>query len=75
MKNAIDFFAMVKENPSLQRRTQLAIDIETILQIAEEYSCHCTNAEFLAVLGKIPAKDLASVVNPGIGNRLHMSPR
>jgi hypothetical protein len=75
MKNALDFFAMVKENPSLERKTQLAIDIEAILQIAEEYSCHFTNAELRAVLGKIPTKSLASVVNPGIGTRLHMSPR
>jgi hypothetical protein len=75
MKNAMNFFALVKDNPSLQRRTQLATDIETILQIAEEYSCHFTNAELRAVLGKISDRDLASVVNPGVGNRLHMSPR
>jgi Nif11 domain len=75
MKNVVDFFTVVKEDQSLQRRTQVATDIDTIIKIAGEYSCKFTSAELQAFLGKMPAKDLASAVNPGIGNRLHMNPR
>jgi Nif11 domain len=75
MKSVVDFFAVVKEDKSLQRRTQLATDINTIIKIAEEYDYKFTNTELQSFLGKIPNQDLASAVNPGIGNRLHISPR
>jgi hypothetical protein len=75
MKSVIDFFAIAKEDLSLQRKTQLAVDIDTIINIAKEYSCEFTSTELQAFLGKMPKKALASIVNPGIGNRLHMNPR
>lgn len=75
MKNVVDFFALVKEDKSLQRRTQMATDIETILKIAGEYHCKFTSIELQSCLEKMPNQDLASGVNPGIGNRLHISPR
>jgi Nif11 domain len=73
-KNVIDFFAMVKEDELLKRRTQLAPDIDAILRIATEVDCNFTGAELQSFLVKMPKKDLASAINPGIGNRLHMSP-
>jgi Nif11 domain len=75
MKNVVDFFAVVKEDRSLQRKTQMATDIDTIIKIAEEYGCKFNSMELQSFLGRMPKKDLASAVNPGIGNRLHMSPR
>lgn len=75
MKSVVDFFAIVKEDKLLQRRTQVAMDINTLIKIAEEYSYKFTASELQAFLGKMPEKDLVSVVNPGIGNRLHMNPR
>jgi hypothetical protein len=75
MKSVVDFFAVIKEDKSLQRKTQIATDIDTIIKIAGEYNYKFTSAELQSFLGKIPNKDLASEVNPGIGNRLHLSPR
>ena len=75
MKSVLDFFAVVKEDKSLQRKVQIANDLGTIIEIAEEYNCKFTSTELQSFLAKIPNKDLASAVNPGIGNRLHLSPR
>jgi predicted ribosomally synthesized peptide with nif11-like leader len=74
MKNVTDFFAMVKEDEVLQKRTQLAPDVDTICKIAAEVNYNFTGAELQSFLVKMPKKDLASAVNPGVGNRLHMSP-
>ena len=75
MKSVSDFFAAVKEDKSLQRKTQMAIDIDTIIEIAGEYNYKFTRIELQSFLEKMPNKDLASEVNPGIGNRLHLTPR
>jgi predicted ribosomally synthesized peptide with nif11-like leader len=75
MKNVVDFFAVVKEDNALQQRTHVAVDIEAILKIAEEYDYKFSGTELQAFFGKIPKKELSSLVNPGIGTRLHMSPR
>ena len=75
MKSVSDFFAAVKEDKSLQRKTQMAIDIDTIIEIAGEYNYKFTRTELQSFLEKRPNKDLASEVNPGIGNRLHLTPR
>lgn len=75
MKNVVDFFAVVKEDKSLQRKTRMATDLDTIIKIAQEYDYKFTSAELQSFLGKMPNQDLASEVNPGIGNRLHLSPR
>ena len=75
MQNVIDFFAMIKDDKSLHRRTQMAADLYTIIEIAREYDRKFTSAELQSWIGKMPNQDLASAVNPGIGNRLHLSPR
>lgn len=75
MKNVRNFFVTVKEDDSLQRRIQIATDLNTIVEIAEGYDYQFTSAELQSFLAKIPNRDLAPAINPGIGNRLHLSPR
>jgi hypothetical protein len=75
IKSIIDFFAVIKEDKSLQRKAQMATDVETIVKIARECDLNFTSTELQSFLEKKPNKDLASQVNPGIGNRLHVSPR
>jgi hypothetical protein len=74
MKNVTDFFALVKENEALQHRTHVASDVDEIVDIAGEHDYKFNSTELQAFLGKMPKKDLASLINPGIGNRLHMTP-
>jgi predicted ribosomally synthesized peptide with nif11-like leader len=74
-KSVLDFFAVVKEDKSLQRRIQMATNLDTIIEIAEGYDYKFTSTELQSFLEKMPNKDLASAINPGIGNRLHLNPR
>jgi hypothetical protein len=53
----------------------LATDIDEILELGREYDYKFNGTELQAFLGKMPKKELASLMNPGIGNRLHLSPR
>jgi Nif11 domain len=75
MKSVVDFFAVVKEDEVLQQRTHVVTDINEIIELAGEYDYKFNGTELQAFLGKMPKKELASLINPGIGNRLHMSPR
>jgi predicted ribosomally synthesized peptide with nif11-like leader len=75
MKNVRNFFETVKEDNSLQRRIQIATDLNTIVEIAKGYDYQFTSADLQSFLAKIPNRDLAPAINPGIGNRLHLSPR
>ena len=74
-KSVLNFFAVVKEDKSLQRRIQIATNLNTIIEIAEGYDYQFTSKELQSFLAKIPNQDLAPAINPGIGNRLHLSPR
>jgi predicted ribosomally synthesized peptide with nif11-like leader len=74
-KSVLNFFAMVKEDKSLQRRIQIATNLDTIVEIAEGYDYQFTGTELQSFLEKLPNKDLVSAINPGIGNRLHLTPR
>jgi hypothetical protein len=75
MKNVVDFFELVKNDDSLQHRTHVATDINEIVDVAGEYDYKFNSSELQSFLGKIPKQDLASLINPGIGVRLHMYPR
>jgi predicted ribosomally synthesized peptide with nif11-like leader len=75
MRNVSNFFAMVKEDNSLQRRIQTATNLNTIVEIAEGYDYQFTSTELASFLAKMPNQDLAPAINPGIGNRLHLSSR
>jgi Nif11 domain len=74
-KNIVNFFAVVKEDKSLQRRVQMATNLDTIIEIAEGYDYKFTSPELQSFLAQMPNQDLALAINPGIGNRLHLSPR
>jgi predicted ribosomally synthesized peptide with nif11-like leader len=75
IKSVVDFFAVVQADKALQQKIKMAADLDTVIKIAEECDYKFTGAELQSFLGKVPNQDLASEVNPGIGNRLHLSPR
>jgi predicted ribosomally synthesized peptide with nif11-like leader len=74
-KNVLNFFAVVKEDKSLQRKIKLATNLNTIIEIAAGYDYQFTSKELQSFLEKIPNQDLAPAINPGVGNRLHLIPR
>jgi Nif11 domain len=42
IKSIVNFFAVVKENKSLQRKVQMATDVETIVEMARECNLNFT---------------------------------
>jgi predicted ribosomally synthesized peptide with nif11-like leader len=74
-KSVLNFFAVVKQDKFLQRKIQMAANLDTIIEIAGGYDYQFTDTELQSFLEKMPNKDLAPVINPGIGNRLHLNPR
>jgi hypothetical protein len=75
MKNVTDFFASIEGNGALQYRTQVATDVDEIVDVAKEYNYQFNSPELQTFLGKTPKRDLASRINPGIGTRIHMTRR
>jgi predicted ribosomally synthesized peptide with nif11-like leader len=75
MRNVSNFFTIVKNDNSLQKRIRTATNLNTIVEIAEGYDYQFTSTELASFLEKITNQDLAPAINPGIGNRLHLSPR
>jgi predicted ribosomally synthesized peptide with nif11-like leader len=73
-KSVLNFFAVVKEDRSLQRRIQMATNLDTIIEIGKGYDYQFTSKELQSFLAKMPNQDLAPAINPGIGNRLHLIP-
>jgi hypothetical protein len=63
-----------KDN-SLQRRIKTATNLDIIVEIAEGYDYKFISAELQSFLEKMPNRDLAPAINPGIGNRSHLIPR
>lgn len=74
IKHVADFLEVIKEDKSLQRLIQLASDADTVVQIAREQDYHFSAKELQSHLGRTSNLDLATEVNPGIGNRLHLNP-
>ncbi len=75
MQNISNFFATVKEDNSLQRKIKIAANLDTIVEIAAGYDYQFTSTELQSFLEKMPNRDLAPAINPGIGNRSHLIPR
>ncbi|WP_309740705.1 MULTISPECIES: Nif11-like leader peptide family natural product precursor [unclassified Chamaesiphon] len=75
MQNVANFFATVEKDDSLQRRIKIATNLSMIIEIAEGYDYQFTSAELWSFLEKMPNRDLAPAIDPGIGNRLHLIPR
>ena len=53
MQNIFNFFATVEKDKSLQRRIQIAINLDTIVEIAEGYGYLFTSAELQSFIDKI----------------------
>jgi predicted ribosomally synthesized peptide with nif11-like leader len=75
MQNISNFFARVKEDSSLQRKIKIATNLNSIVEMGAGYDYQFTTAELESFLAEMPNQDFAPAINPGIGNRLHLSPR
>ncbi|MBD2740629.1 Nif11-like leader peptide family natural product precursor [Coleofasciculus sp. FACHB-1120] len=74
-ESAASLFKAVKEDQALQARLKATTNPETFIQIASERGYDFTVEELNNEIEKLSDEELASVINPGIGPRRHLTPR
>ncbi len=74
-ENAARFFKSVQQDQGLKAKLKATDDPETFLQIARERGYQFTLAELDVAVSKMSHEEMASVINPGISPRRHLTPR
>jgi predicted ribosomally synthesized peptide with nif11-like leader len=74
-ESAAKFFKAVKQDQILQERYQAIANRDTFLKTAEEKGYHFGRGNLETQIEKIPHTEVAAMVNPGIGPRIHIVPR
>ncbi|WP_392532766.1 Nif11-like leader peptide family natural product precursor [Nostoc sp. C117] len=74
-QNAARLFQAVKQDQALQERLKATANPEAFIKIARERGYEFTAEELDSEIGKLSEEDLATIVNPGWGNRRHLTPR
>ena len=75
VESVAKFIEVTKQDRSLMERLKAATTLDNCVNIAEEYGYTFTAEELEAILSKLSPEELASLVNPGVGTRLHIEPR
>ncbi|MBA2747809.1 MAG: Nif11-like leader peptide family natural product precursor [Tatlockia sp.] len=74
-ENAARFFKSVQQDQGLKAKLKAIDDPETFLQIAEGRGYQFTLADLDAAISNLSHEEMASVINPGISPRRHLTPR
>lgn len=74
-ENAARFFKSVQQDEALKAKLKATTDPETFIQIAAQRGYNFSIAELDAAISKLSAEELATVVNPGVSPRRHLTPR
>ncbi len=74
-ENAARFFKAVRKDRALNEKLKATTEPETFVKIAKEQGYNLTIAELDTAINKLSEEEFASVINPGIGPRLHLIPR
>ncbi|MBD2667468.1 hypothetical protein B6N60_02329 [Richelia sinica FACHB-800] len=73
--NAAKLFQAVKQDQILKERLKAATNPEAFIQVANLAGYNFTVEELETELSKLSAEELAAIINPGVGPRLHIVPR
>ena len=74
-ENAARFFKSVQQDQGLKAKLKAIDDPETFLQIVEGRGYQFTLADLDAAISNLSHEEMASVINPGISPRRHLTPR
>ena len=74
-ENAARFFKSVQQDQGLKAKLKAIDDPETFLQIVRERGYLCSLEDLDAAISKLSHEEMASVINPGISPRRHLTPR
>lgn len=75
VKSVVEFIEVIKQDQALMERLKAATTLDSCVNIAEEYGYTFTIEELEAGLSNLSPEELATLVNPGVGTRLHIEPR
>jgi predicted ribosomally synthesized peptide with nif11-like leader len=75
VKSVAEFIEVIKQDRALMERLKAATTLDSCVNIAEEYGYTFTTEELEAGLSNLSPEELATLVNPGVGTRLHIEPR
>ncbi|MBW4620854.1 MAG: Nif11-like leader peptide family natural product precursor [Cyanosarcina radialis HA8281-LM2] len=74
-ESAAKFFKAVQNDEALQQKCKAIADSETFVRMAEDRGYHFTVEELQTAIESLSAKEVAAVINPGVGPRQHLVPR
>ncbi|MFB2975603.1 Nif11-like leader peptide family natural product precursor [Microseira sp. BLCC-F43] len=66
------FFKAAQQDEALQVKLKATTEPETFIKIAADQGYHFTVEQLQAQIEKLPPEAVASMVNPGVGPRLHL---
>ena len=75
VESAAQFLEKTKQDQELIKKLKAADNLDICVKIAEEYGYTFTTEELEAGLSKLSPEELAALVNPGVGTRIHIDPR
>lgn len=75
VESVAEFIEVIKQDRALMEKLKAATTLDNCVNIAEEYGYTFTTEELEAGLSKLSPEELAALVNPGVGTRLHIEPR
>jgi predicted ribosomally synthesized peptide with nif11-like leader len=74
-ESAARFFKAVQNDEALQQKFKAIADPAAFVRMAEERGYHFTVEELQTAIESLSAKEVAAVINPGVGPRQHLVPR
>lgn len=75
LENAARLFKTVKQDEAFKEKLKATTNPDTFVKIAEERGYSFTVEELRTEISKLSEEELASVVNPGIAPRRHLTSR
>ena len=75
VESAAQFLEKTKQDQELIKKLKAADNLDICVKIAEEYGYTFTTEELETGLSKLSPEELAALVNPGVGTRIHIDPR
>lgn len=72
---AARFFKAIQQDEALKAKLQATTNPETFVKIAADRGYLFSVEELEAQIGKLSPQEVAAMINPGVGPRMHLVPR
>jgi predicted ribosomally synthesized peptide with nif11-like leader len=73
--SAARFFKAIQQDEALKAKLQATTNPETFVKIAADRGYLFSVEELEAQISKLSPQEVAAMINPGVGPRMHLVPR